>query len=400
MNHYTYGVIGGGIVGLATARHLLATTPDASLLVLEAERSVARHQTGHNSGVIHSGIYYEPGSLKARFSKAGAQQTEEFCREHGIRFDECGKLLVATTALEMERMDALGKRAAVHGLECTRLDRGELREREPHVAGLGALLIPSTAIVDYVEITRKLADLVTAGGGQVRTGARVVGIDERSGHVEIRTAHERYTCERLVVCGGLQADRLAQLAGVRTDVQIVPFRGEYYRLPSARAGFVKHLIYPIPDPDLPFLGVHLSPTTDGDITVGPSAVLGFARQGYPKFSVDLRDIARMAAFPGLWHVARANVRTGVREIRNSLFKGSYLRECRKYAPELTKSDLLPYEAGIRAQAVRRDGTLLHDFLIERTDRMVHVLNAPSPAATAALPIGAHIAGLVTGSTDG
>ncbi len=208
------------------------------------------------------------------------------------------------------------------------------------------------------------------------------------------TQSEDLTCDRLVVCGGLQADRLAEMAGLRIDVQIVPFRGEYFRLPAERAGFVNRLIYPVPDPDLPFLGVHLSPTITGDITVGPSAVLGLAREGYPRFSIDPRDVARMAAFPGTWRVARANIRLGFKEIGNSLFKGSYLRECRRYTPSLTKADLLPYPAGIRAQAVRRDGKLLHDFVIEQTSRMVHVLNAPSPAATAALPIGQHLATLV------
>jgi L-2-hydroxyglutarate oxidase len=217
--------------------------------------------------------------------------------------------------------------------------------------------------------------------------------------VSVSTDAATVTCDRLIVCGGLQSDRLAELAGVVTDVQIIPFRGEYFRLPAARAGFVKRLIYPVPDPELPFLGVHLSPTITGAITVGPNAVLGLAREGYPKFSVNRRDVTRMAAFPGLWHVARANVLLGVKEIRNSLFKSSYLSECRKYAPGLTKADLLPQEAGIRAQAVRRDGTLVHDFVVERTDRMIHVLNSPSPAATAALPIGRHLAGLATGSVQ-
>ncbi|GGG64802.1 hydroxyglutarate oxidase [Kocuria dechangensis] len=391
MSDYTYCVIGGGIVGLATAYQLLSREPEASLLLLEAEDTLATHQTGHNSGVIHSGIYYEPGSLKARFSKAGAQQTKEFCREHGIAFEECGKLLVATNDLEASRLEALEKRAAVHGLEAHRVSQAELREREPNIAGVAALLIPSTGIVDYTRVASTLAELITAAGGQVRTGSRVLGITETPETVEVRTAEGTTTCDQLVVCAGLQADRMAELAGLRPDVQIVPFRGEYFQLPAEKADYVRHLIYPVPDPQLPFLGVHLSPTIDGAITVGPSAVLGLAREGYPKFSVDLRDTARMLAFPGLWHVARANVATGAREILNSLFKASYLRECRKYAPALTKADLLPYEAGIRAQAVRKDGTLIHDFLLSETSRMVHVLNAPSPAATAALPIGEHLA---------
>ena len=392
MERTDYCIIGGGIVGLATAYQLLRKEPDASLVLLEAASSLASHQTGHNSGVIHSGIYYAPGSLKAEFSKAGARQTKDFCREHGISWAEPGKLLVATSAVELERLDRLEERAAVHGLGCERVDRGELNRREPNVSGLGALFIPSTGIVDYGEVARKLAGLISAAGGRVVTGAKVVSIVEHSDRVVVATGQAAYSCRRLVACAGLQSDRLAELAGMKTDVQIIPFRGEYFELPDSKRDYVSHLIYPVPDPDLPFLGVHLTPTIDGSITVGPNAVLGLAREGYPKFSVNLRDVARYARFPGLWHVARANTATAVREVRNSLFKGSYLQECRKYAPGLAKEDLLPREAGIRAQAVRRDGTLVHDFLLAGTDRMLHVLNAPSPAATAALPIGEHLAG--------
>lgn len=391
MKHTDYCVVGGGIVGLATAYQLLLKDPGASLVLLEAADTLASHQTGHNSGVIHSGIYYAPDSLKARFSKAGAQQTKEFCRDHGIPYQEPGKLLVATTELEFERLAALEERAAVHGLACERIDQAGLRRREPNVAGLGALFIPSTGIVDYTAVSRKLAGLVAAAGAQVITGARVSAIAEGPDRVEVGTAAERYSCGRLVVCAGLQSDRLAELAGLDVDVQIIPFRGEYFVLPAEKSGYVRHLIYPVPDPALPFLGVHLTPTVAGAITVGPNAVLGLSREGYPKFSVNVRDVARYVRFPGLWRVARAHAATAVSEVRNSLFKGSYLKECRKYAPGLTTADLLPYAAGIRAQAVRRDGTLIHDFLLAETDRMIHVLNAPSPAATAALPIGEHLA---------
>jgi L-2-hydroxyglutarate oxidase len=397
MSHHRYCVIGAGIVGLSTAHHLLQAEPDASVVVLEGGQSIAAHQTGHNSGVIHSGIYYQPGSLKATFCKAGERATKEFCGRHGIAFDECGKLIVATSDTELPRMAALEERAAVNGITCRRVNRDELTELEPNVTGLGALHLPRTGIVDYRLVSEKLVDLIIGAGGEVRTNQRVVAIAETSAGVSISTESDNVSCDRLVVCGGLQSDRLAEMAGVPIDVQIIPFRGEYFQLPSARSGFVRRLIYPVPDPELPFLGVHLSPTIDGDITVGPSAILGLAREGYPKFSVDPRDVARMLAFPGLWHVARANVRLGLKEIRNSLSKRSYLRECRKYAPGLTRRDLLPREAGIRAQAVRRDGTLVHDFVVERTDRMIHVLNSPSPAATAALPIGRHLAGLATGT---
>ena len=393
MSQHRYCVVGAGIVGLSTAYHLLRADPAATVVVLEREATVAVHQTGHNSGVIHSGIYYEPGSLKARFCKAGERATKDFCREHGIDFAECGKLIVATSAVEDERMGALEQRAAVNGIACRRIDRAELLDMEPNVTGTAALHLPLTGIVDYPGIARTLARLVGADRGEVRTGAAVVGIRENSSGVTVSTEREDIDCDRLVVCAGLQSDRLAELAGLRVDVQIVPFRGEYFRLPATRAGFVERLIYPVPDPELPFLGVHLSPTVAGDITVGPNAVLGLARQGYPKFSVNARDVARMAAFPGTWRVAANNVGLGVREIRNSLLKGSYLAECRKYAPALQKSDLLPAVAGIRAQAVRRDGTLIHDFVIAETARMIHVLNSPSPAATAALPIGEHLAGL-------
>ena len=394
MTHYRYCVIGAGIVGLSTAYHLLLDDPEASIVVLEREDAVATHQTGHNSGVIHSGIYYEPGSLKATFCKAGERATKDFCTEHGIVFDECGKLIVATDAAEVERMTALEERAAVNGIECRRVGSDELAELEPNVTGLAALHLPRTGIVDYREVAAVLGRLIGEAGAVVRTGTRVVAITENAARVSVATESDTVTCDRLVVCGGLQSDRLAELAGLASDVQIVPFRGEYFRLPSSRSGFVRRLIYPVPDPELPFLGVHLSPTIHGDITVGPSAVLGLAREGYPRFSVDVRDAARMAAFPGLWRVARANVGLGFKEIRNSLFKGSYLEECRRYAPGLSRSDLLAYPAGIRAQAVRRDGSLLHDFVVAQTDRMVHVLNSPSPAATAALPIGRHLAGLV------
>jgi len=399
MTRYRYCVVGAGIVGLSTAHHLLAAEPDATVVGLDAAPSVAAHQTGHNSGVIHSGIYYEPGSLKATFCKAGERATKEFCTSHGIPFDECGKLIVATTPDELARMAALEERAAVNGIECRRIGRGELAELEPNVTGLGALHLPRTGIVDYRAVSTAIADLIRAAGATVLTGQRVVAISETLDAVTVSTRSTTLTCDRLVVCGGLQADRLAEMAGLTTDVQIVPFRGEYFQLPRWREGFVRRLIYPVPDPELPFLGVHLSPTIAGDITVGPSAVLGLAREGYPKFSVDARDVVRMARFPGLWRVARANARLGVREVGNSLFTRRYLRECRKYAPELTASDLLPHEAGIRAQAVRRDGTLVHDFVVERTDRMIHVLNSPSPAATAALPIGRHLAGLASGAGD-
>ncbi|MGX1804864.1 L-2-hydroxyglutarate oxidase [Nocardia sp. NPDC055321] len=388
---YDYCVIGGGIVGVATAHRLLERHPGARLLLLEKADRLAVHQTGHNSGVIHSGIYYEPGSLKARLCREGAEWTKTFAAEHGIPFEVCGKLLVATDAAEHARMLALYERSVTNDVEVELLDAAELRRREPRVRGVGALFVPSTGIIDYTRVTEALADRVRAGGGEIVLGAEITAIGENEDAVTVSGPAGTWRTARLVVCGGLQADRLARLAGLDLDLRIVPFRGEYYRLPAHRRNLVRTLIYPIPDPELPFLGVHLSPTIDGELTVGPNAVLGLAREGYPKGSVNLRDAREVLGFPGFHRVAAANVRTGLREMRNSLFKRGYLAECRRYCPELTAADLLPRTAGIRAQAVLRDGTLAHDFLIERTPRSVHVLNAPSPAATSALPIAEHIA---------
>lgn len=384
-------VIGGGIVGLATARALLEKHPDATVALLEKENSLARHQTGHNSGVIHSGIYYAPGSLKAEFAIEGSAATKEFCRENDIPVEVCGKYLVATNDLEVERLKALEERAAIHHLAAEKISGAELRRREPNVTGLEALFIPSTGIVDYTLVSFAIARGIQRAGATIHLGSRVISIVETDGGVIVETPRMKIRAGHLVVCAGLQADRMARLARVKTAVQIVPFRGEYFRLSPARAKFVGRLIYPVPDPALPFLGIHISPTIGGDITLGPSAVLGLSREGYPKFAVNPKDMLEYAAFPGLWRVAASNLGTAVREVRNSLLKSSYLKEAQKYAPTLRSRDMLPYRAGIRAQAVHRDGTLLSDFLIERTGHMTHVLNAPSPAATAAFPIGRFIA---------
>jgi L-2-hydroxyglutarate oxidase len=389
--HYDFCVVGGGIVGLASALALLRRKPGASLLLLEKEQELAAHQTGHNSGVIHTGIYYAPGSLKAELCRRGAEITKAFATEHNVAFEVCGKLLVATNAVESARMDALYDRAVSNGVEVERIDRAELRRREPAVDGVGALFVPGTGIIDYVGLSRAFADQVRELGGQIEVGMCVDGLREDSERVSITAGSQQHTATRLAVCAGLQADRLARLAGLAVTFQIVPFRGEYYRLPACRAGLVNRLIYPIPDPDLPFLGVHITRMIDGSVTVGPNAVLGLAREGYPKGSVAWRDVAEYVRFPGMWQVARHNIRNGLVELRNSLFKRGYLQECRKYCPTLTADDLLPAAAGIRAQAVLRDGTLVHDFLFRSTPRSLHVCNAPSPAATSAIPIGEMIA---------
>ncbi|WP_460697430.1 L-2-hydroxyglutarate oxidase [Nocardia thraciensis] len=387
---YDYCVIGGGIVGVATAHRILESRPGASLVLVDKAASLAAHQTGHNSGVIHSGIYYEPGSLKARYCRRGARWTKEFAAAHDIPYRVCGKLLVATDAAEHARMLTLYERSVANGVAVEKIDGAELIRREPHVTGVGALFVPDTGIIDFTRVTEALADRVRAAGGTIALGTEITAIDENSDAVTISGPAGSWRARRLVACAGLQADRLARLAGLRIDLRIVPFRGEYYQLPPGRADLVRTLIYPIPDPDLPFLGVHLSPTIDGALTVGPNAVLGLSREGYRKGSIALRDAREVLGYRGFHRVAAANVRTGLRELRNSLFRRGYLAQCRKYCPDLTIDDLLPREAGIRAQAVLPDGTLAHDFLIERTPRSVHVLNAPSPAATSALPIADHI----------
>lgn len=388
---YDFCIIGGGIVGLATAMRLLQLRPGASLLLLEKEDSLARHQTGHNSGVIHAGVYYAPGSLKAELCKRGAQATKDFCDEHDIPYEVCGKLLVASNALELQRMDALLERARINGLDVNRVGAAELQEREPDIVGLGALFVSTTGIVDYRQVCRAMASVIERAGGEIRLEVKVDAIREGGDNVVIRSGEQSWKTRQLVVCAGLQSDRLARLAGIDVEHQIIPFRGEYYRLPASRNDIVRHLIYPIPDPDLPFLGIHLTRMIDGSVTVGPNAVLGFAREGYRRFSTHLADVAEYARFPGFWKTMGANLKSGMAEMKNSLFKASYLEQCRKYCPSLELSDLQPMEAGIRAQAVLRDGTLVHDFLFLETPRMLHVCNAPSPAATSAIPIGEMIA---------
>lgn len=383
-------VVGGGIVGAATAWTLSQRFPDRRVLLLDKEAEFGRHQTGHNSGVIHSGIYYAPGSLKAELCRAGATATERFAEEHAIPWKRIGKLLVATDDAELVGMQALVERAEANQIATTVLSAAELREREPHVVGKGALLVPATGITDYGAINRRLAELVEEAGGTLMRSTRVLAIDERPDEVVLSTTRGEVRGSHVVFCAGIQADRVAAMAGLPIDFAMVPFRGEYYDVRPERADLVNSLIYPVPDPDLPFLGVHVTPTVDGGLNVGPNAVLGLAREGYPKFSFDRRDFLDIVRFPGMWRVARANARTGVREMRNSLSKRAYLRLCQKYCPDLRLEDLTPREAGIRAQAVLRDGSFVHDFLLRDTRRTLHVVNAPSPAATSALPI----AGLV------
>jgi L-2-hydroxyglutarate oxidase len=397
---YDYCIIGGGIVGLATAMALLQQRPGASLLILEKEASLGRHQTGHNSGVIHAGIYYAPGSLKAELCKRGAQATKDFCQEHGIAFDVCGKLLVASNPLEMQRMEALYQRSQQNGLKVERLDASELKRREPNIAGLGALFVDATGIVDYKQVCYAMAKVIEQAGGEVRLSTTVQAIRELGEHVEIRDHDQTWRARQLVACAGLQSDRLARLAGVKIDHQIIPFRGEYYRLPASKNQIVNHLIYPIPDPSMPFLGVHLTRMIDGTVTVGPNAVLAMKREGYRKSDISLSDLGSMLGHRGIRKVLRDNLRPGLIEMKNSLLKGAYLKTVQKYCPSVKKEDLKPYPAGVRAQAVSNEGKLIDDFLFVNTARSVNVCNAPSPAATSAIPIGAYIVSKVQEQVGG
>lgn len=399
MTQFDVALVGGGIVGVSTALAVKTRHPHARVVLIEKENGFAAHQTGHNSGVIHAGVYYQPGSLKADFCKRGARATLAFCKAHHIPFRQCGKLLVATSPLELERMDLLEKRCTQNQIFTQPIDQKQLSKMEPHIFGLGALKVPSTGITDYTRITAKMADLFKAAGGTVKTGHAVTRIGESRDQVTLDMGPQKIQARYLIACGGLMADRLARMMDIDIDFRIIPFRGEYYRLPGPLSRLVSHLIYPIPDPNLPFLGVHLTPMVDGNITVGPNAVLGFKREGYGKLNLDRADILEMLGFPGFWKLISRHLDSGMGEWMDSVYKPGYLNRIQKYCPSLRLSDLLPYPAGIRAQAVKKDGTLVHDFLFAETPRSLHVCNAPSPAATSAIPIGEYLCDRAHGKFD-
>ncbi|MFO8084058.1 MAG: L-2-hydroxyglutarate oxidase [Desulfobacterales bacterium] len=389
---YDVVLIGGGIVGVSTAWQLKQIYPDIAMLLLEKEAMLASHQTGRNSGVVHAGVYYKPGSRKADFCKRGAADTRAFCREHKLPYLQCGKLLVATDDMECRRMEALERNCSINDIKTSRLSAQALKKLEPNITGEAALWVPDTAITDYGRITRKMAAMFMSLGGEVKTATKVVGLYENSDGIEVRTRCGTIETGYLIVCGGLMADRLVRMMGVSADFRIIPFRGEYYRLHPRHNGIVRHLIYPVPNPELPFLGVHLTRMIDGSVTVGPNAVLGWKREGYGKFNVNGCDVLDLLTFPGFWRVIRKNLVSGLEEMKDSIFRRGYLKRVRKYCPALSLEDLLEYPPGIRAQAVKGDGTLIHDFLFAESKRSFHVCNAPSPAATAAIPIGRYLCG--------
>ncbi|ELV8684114.1 L-2-hydroxyglutarate oxidase [Vibrio fluvialis] len=392
--HFDYVIVGGGIVGVSTAWQLKQQYPDKSILLVEKEAGFSRHQTGHNSGVIHAGVYYAPGSLKADFCKRGVERTLSFCAKHDIPVENCGKLLVATNEVEFERMQALFERCLQNELDVELLDAAQLKLAEPNITGLGAIYVKATSIVNYRLVTEKMAEEFKALGGEVCLSTEVVGLKETEQEISVQCRYKgspiNFHSQFLVSCSGLMADRMTKMLGLATDFQIIPYRGEYYRLAPKHNQVVKHLIYPIPDPELPFLGVHLTRMIDGSVTVGPNAVQGFKREGYGKVNISVRDVWEMLSFSGFWKVTAKNLKTGLVEMKNSLWKPGYLQLVRKYCPSIELADLQPYPAGIRAQAVLSDGTLVHDFLFAESPRSLHVCNAPSPAATSAMPIGEYI----------
>lgn len=380
-------VIGGGIVGLATAYYVTEKYPGRSVIVVEKEDDVARHQTRHNSGVIHSGIYYRPGSLMAENCRIGRDALVDFCEREHVAFDVCGKVIVAVEEQERAVLRGILERGRANGIRCELIGADALRDREPYCAGIEAVLVPDAGIVDFAAMARRMAEIVVGRGHAIRTRSEVVGIVSRNAAVFLETTTGPVEADVVVNCGGLYADRLARMSGAEPGVLIVPFRGEYYELHESARHLCRHLIYPVPDPEYPFLGVHFTPTVDGRVECGPSAVMAFAREGYRFGSINYGELMEAIRFKGFRRLAARNWKRGVAEIFQSLSKRRYLSAARRLLPELGVDDLLPSPSGVRALALRPDGSFVDDFLILESGRMVNVCNAPSPAATAALNIG-------------
>lgn len=393
-SRYHVIVVGGGIVGLAVALEITRRWPQQRLLLLEKERRIGQHQSGHNSGVIHSGVYYKPGSLKAKLCVDGARAMIAFCSEHGIPHSVCGKVIVATHEEEFSRLEELRRRGEANGLSGLRLIGGdELREIEPHASGLCALVVPPTGITDYTAVCDKYAELIRAQAGTILTSAEVTGLRATADEIVAETERGSFAASHLINCAGLFSDRVSRMAGGQADVIIVPFRGEYYHLVSERSSLVKALIYPVPDPQFPFLGVHFTRRIGGTVDAGPNAVLAFRREGYRRTDFSPRDLASSLAFPGFWRMAAKHWRGGLDEFHRSFSKQAFVRALQRMVPEVGKEDLIPGSSGVRAQALKRDGTLVDDFQFVPSGRMLHVLNVPSPAATASLEIGRAISEL-------
>ncbi|MDG2206804.1 MAG: L-2-hydroxyglutarate oxidase [Pirellulales bacterium] len=389
---YDITIIGGGIVGLATALALTEKQKSRSLLLIEAEGSLAAHQTGHNSGVIHSGLYYKPGSSKARNCAEGREAMYRFCSEYGIAHDNCGKIVVATKQEELPALENLLKRGKENGLTgIRRLEGEELKEYEPHVVGVAGLHVPQTGIVDYVQVAEKFGELAAAAGGEIRKDRRLCGVQNRDGEIVLETRQEEIRTKHLINCAGLQSDRVARMCGEHPEIKIVPFRGDYYELVESKTDLVRNLIYPVPDPRYPFLGVHFTRMIGGGVEAGPNAVLALAREGYGKYSVSARDTLETLGFGGFWRLIFQHWKMGMGEMARSLSKRAFVGSLRGLIPELQMGDVVAAGSGIRAQALQPNGAMVDDFCIEQSERMIHVLNAPSPAATASISIGKTIA---------
>lgn len=389
---YDVAVVGGGIVGCATALALTAAHPGLKLILLEKETRLAAHQTGHNSGVVHAGLYYRPGSLKAQNCTAGREALYAFCEEHGIPHERCGKVVVAVEDREVPALDELERRGRANGLAgLERLDAAQVRGREPHAAAIAGLFVPQTGIVDYIRVTEVMGELVRRRGGEIRLNTGLRAIHQEQGRLRLETSGGDLPARLLVNCAGLHCDRVARLAGIDPGLRIVPFRGEYFEVRAARRDLVHHLIYPVPDPTLPFLGVHFTRMIDGTVEAGPNAVLAWKREGYRWHDLSPLDVADTLAFPGFWRLAGRFWRIGLGEYRRSFSRKAFVASLQRLVPEVTAADVTRGGAGVRAQAVDRDGKLVDDFRIVTAGRMVHVLNAPSPAATASLSIGRTIA---------
>ena len=385
-------IVGAGILGLATARSLLERAPRLRITILDKESRIAQHQTGHNSGVIHSGIYYKPGSYKARLCVEGARLMRQFCESRGIKIEHCGKVIVATSPPELPRLQTLFERGTANGVAgLDVIEPGRLEEIEPHASAIRAIWSPATGIVDYTEVSEAFAKELSQQGVTIQTGAGVRAIVRRPDGITLETAKGAVAARRIVNCAGLYSDAVARLAGAAPDVQIIPFRGEYYMLRPERRSLVRGLIYPVPDPEFPFLGVHFTRTVHGDVEAGPNAVLAFAREGYTFRRVKPGELAQTLRYPGFWAMARKYWRTGAYEVYRSLSKAAFVRALQRLVPDIREADVVPGGAGVRAQAVTADGALVDDFRIVDAVDSIHVLNAPSPAATASLAIGRHIA---------
>jgi (S)-2-hydroxyglutarate dehydrogenase len=387
MNHANVAIVGGGIVGLATAWQLVERYPNLRALVLEKESSVGAHQTGHNSGVLHSGIYYKPGSLKAVNCRAGKKAMEEFCAAHGVPFDICGKVIVAVNDAEIPRLMNILDRGQQNGIRCELIGPERLKELEPHAAGVKAIHVPEAGIVNYRAATEKMAELVISRGSEVRCSARVLAVHENGPQIHLETTAGQFSADYLVTCSGLQSDRVAALTGVKPEAKIVPFRGEYYELKPDSEHLCRNLIYPVPDPAFPFLGVHFTRMIQGGIECGPNAVLAFAREGYRKSDICLKDLCETVGFRGFRIMAAQYWRMGLGEMWRSWSKAAFVKALQRLLPEVRSEHLVPARAGVRAMAVAPDGTMVDDFVIQPTGRVVNVLNAPSPAATSSLNIG-------------